>query len=185
MSWIKVVDEGEATGELKKVYERIKKERGKIANIMKVHSLNPSTMEDHMRLYRNIMFGSNGLKRDERELLAVVVSALNGCEYCINHHAEALNHYWKDREKIQNLIKDYRSVELPERLKAMISYAFKLTKTPWEMKEEDVFSLKNTGFSDADILTINLIVSYFNFVNRIALGLGVEFTEDEVTGYRY
>jgi len=65
------------------VYERIKKERGKIANIMKIHSLNPSTMEDH-RLYRNIMFDSNGLKRDERELLAAVVSALNGCEYCIN-----------------------------------------------------------------------------------------------------
>ncbi|RLF26716.1 MAG: peroxidase [Thermoplasmata archaeon] len=83
------------------------------------------------------------------------------------------------------MIKDYRSVELPERLKAMISYAFELTKTPWEMKEEDVFSLKNTGFSDADILAINLIISYFNFVNRIALGLGVEFTGDEVTGYRY
>lgn len=43
----------------------------------------------------------------------------------------------------------------------------------------------NRGFSDTDILTINLITSYFNFVNRIALGLGVGFSDDEITGYMY
>jgi len=45
--------------------------------------------------------------------------------------------------------------------------------------------LRQAGFSDEDILSINLIVSYFNFVNRIALGLGVEFSEAEVRGYNY
>lgn len=185
MVWIKVVDEDGATGRLKRVYEKIKKERGKIANIMKIHSLNPRVMEDHLRLYRTIMFGSSGLTREEREIIAVVVSAANGCEYCINHHAEALHHYWRDRVRIQRLIEDYQSVELPKRLQRMFSYAFKLTKTPYEMDEKDVFSLKNVGFSDSDVLMINLIVSYFNFVNRIALGLGVEFMDDEVAGYRY
>jgi uncharacterized protein YciW len=45
--------------------------------------------------------------------------------------------------------------------------------------------LKQNGWNDEDILLTNLIVSYFNFVNRIALGLGVEFSEEEVKGYKY
>ena len=53
------------------------------------------------------------------------------------------------------------------------------------MVETDVQQLRNSGLTDADILTINLIASYFNFVNRVALGLGVAFSPEEVEGYRY
>jgi uncharacterized peroxidase-related enzyme len=152
---------------------------------MKIHSLNPSAMKKHMDFYLSIMFGSSNLSREERELIGVVVSSSNCCEYCINHHAEALNHYWKNNEKIQNLIKDYRSIDLSEKKRKMLFYVFKLTKTPYEVNKEDVEELQKSGFSDEDILNINLITSYFNFVNRIALGLGVEFSEDEKIGYKY
>ncbi|QXD13835.1 hypothetical protein GQ464_010165 [Rhodocaloribacter litoris] len=53
------------------------------------------------------------------------------------------------------------------------------------MTEADVAALREAGFSDRDILDINLIVSYFNFVNRIASGLGVDFSPEEAGGYRY
>jgi len=53
------------------------------------------------------------------------------------------------------------------------------------MVETDVQQLRDRGLADEDILTINLIASYFNFVNRIALGLGVAFTSDEVERYEY
>ncbi|HEC94730.1 MAG TPA: peroxidase [Thermoplasmatales archaeon] len=185
MPWIKVIDENEATGKLKEVYAEIRRGRGKVANIMKIHSLHPHTMEKHLQLYQAIMFGSSGLTREERELIAVVVSTINGCEYCIKHHSEALYYYWRDRRKIQRLIKDFHSVDLSERLQRLLMYAVKLTKTPNAVNKADVELLRETGFSDKDILTINLVVSYFNFVNRIALGLGVEWTSDEVTGYRY
>ena len=62
---------------------------------------------------------------------------------------------------------------------------FKLTKTPYEVNKEDVEELQKSGFTDENILNINLITSYFNFVNRIALGLGVEFSEDANIGYKY
>jgi len=52
------------------------------------------------------------------------------------------------------------------------------------VKQEDIDSLRNAGYSDEDILNINLIMSYFNFVNRIALGLGVEYSEEEARGYK-
>jgi len=185
MSWIKEVDEENATGELKETYDKIVKERGKLSNIMKVHSLNPKSMEKHMDLYLSLLFGKSKLSREERELIAVVVSKTNQCDYCINHHAEALNNYWKDDKKIQRFIEDFQSVDLSEREQKIIRYIVKLTLTPYEIEKSDIDVLKNSGFSDEEILNINLIACYFNFVNRIVLGLGVEFSSDEVSGYKY
>ena len=45
------------------------------------------------------MFKHSGLSREQRELIAVVVSNENNCDYCLNHHAKALNHYWKNKKK--------------------------------------------------------------------------------------
>jgi len=185
MSWIKITPEEKATGKLKKIYEEINKKRGKISNIMKIHSLNPNAMEKHMDLYLTLMFRSSSLSREERELIGVVVSSINHCEYCTRHHAEALNYYWKNSEKIQNLLHDFRSIQLPDKTYAMLEYVFKLTKNPDKIEENDVEKLRDSGFSDKEILDINLVTSYFNFVNRIALGLGVKFSDNEVKGYRY
>jgi len=185
MSWIREIDDKEAEGELKRIYDGILKARGKIANIMKVHSLDPGSMVKHMELYLAVMFGSSALKREERELLAVVVSAENGCEYCLKHHKEALNHYWRDEDRIKTLMDDHTMAGMSERQLHMIEYVKKMTKRPSELKEEDVEGLRSSGFSDEEILHVNLIASYFNFVNRIALGLGVQYTEEEVSGYVY
>lgn len=57
---------------------------------------------------------------------------------------------------------------------AMLDYVVKLTLTPWKMAKADVEKLQEEGFSDAAILDINQITGYFNFVNRLADGLGVE-----------
>lgn len=59
----------------------------------------------------------------------------------------------------------------------------KLTRTPAEMSETDVQSMREKEFTDEQISNITLIAANFNFVNRMALGLGVEVTPDEVQGY--
>ncbi|MFP3985249.1 MAG: peroxidase-related enzyme [Candidatus Bathyarchaeia archaeon] len=184
MAWIKVIDETQASGLLKEIYEELERKRGKVANIMKVHSLNPHAMKRHMELYITLMFGKSGLTRDERELIAVTVSALNNCEYCLKHHGHALNNYWKDEKRIEKLLQGFRSVDLPEKTLKMLEYSAKLTRTPDKVNRSDIEELRRSGFRDEDILNINLITSYFNFVNRIALGLGVHFTPEEVKGYK-
>lgn len=185
MAWIHVIDDTEATGQLKEIYEEISEKRGKISNIMKIHSLRPDVMESHMDLYLALMFGSSSLKREECELIAVVVSTINQCEYCKRRHAKALDNYWKNNEKVQKVVQDFKSVFLPKKIYRMLVYVSKLTKTPHEINEGDINILHDSGFSDSDILDINLITSYFCFVNRIALGLGVELTSEEVEGYKY
>jgi uncharacterized peroxidase-related enzyme len=185
MAWIRVIDEPEAQGGLKECYDEIKKARGKVANIMKVHSLQPEAMLAHLNFYKTIMFGLSGLSRRQRELLATVVSALNGCAYCVRHHSEALQAYVKNEDLVAQVQRDYTQVSLDSKDRVMLDYAQKLTRSPAQATREDIEQLRHAGFRDAEILSINLIVSYFNFVNRVALGLGVEFSEEEARGYRY
>lgn len=185
MSWITVIDESEAEGELKQVYDDIIGARGKMSNIMRAQSLNPASMRAHIELYVTLMFRRSSLRRPDCEMLATVVSSLNGCHYCIVHHAQALQFYWKDRDRVDRLVRDYRTAELTDEQLAMAEYARKLTANPSAVTEPDIDALRAVGFSDRQILDANLIVSYFNFVNRIAEGLGVEAGEDEVAGYKY
>lgn len=185
MAWIDVIDEDEAEGKLAELYEEIRSSRGKVANIMKIHSLHPEAMEKHLEFYLTIMFKRAGLSRKQRELIATVVSSINQCQYCTAHHGEALRAYWKDDERLDQLMKDHRAIELSEADRALVDYAVKLTERPDEMGEADVQNLRDAGFSDEAILNTALVAGYFNFVNRVAVGLGVEVNEDEVRGYRY
>ena len=184
MSWIDEIDVGEADGKLKAMYAELIKQRGKISNILSVHSLNPEALGNHLDLYMTLMFGKSGLSRLEREAIGVVVSAANECEYCVHHHAEALRHYLDDEETLDLLMTADGLEDLEPRLSNVVRHADKLTSAPSAMTESDLGELRAVGLSDKDILDLTLIVGYFNFVNRIALGLGVDFTADETSGYR-
>lgn len=183
MSWIEEIEVEEAEGKLAEMYADLIKARGKISNILRVHSLNPEALENHLDLYMTLMFGKSGLTRCEREAVAVVVSASNECEYCVNHHTEALRHF-VDEEETLNMLATADGLEtLEPRLSNIVRYAEKLTTAPNAMTESDLGELRAEGLSDKDILDLTLIVGYFNFVNRIAVGLGVDFTDDEKSGY--
>ncbi len=67
----------------------------------------------------------------------------------------------------------------------MLEYAEKLTRRPNSMTQADIENLRKHGFSDLGILQLNLVASYFCFVNRVASGLGVELEEDKGEGYKY
>jgi uncharacterized peroxidase-related enzyme len=72
---------------------------------------------------------------------------------------------------------------LEPRLSNIVRHAEKLTSAPEAMTESDLGELRAVGLSDKDILDLTLIAAYFNFVNRLVLGLGVEYTDEEVAGY--
>ena len=184
MSWIDEVDVADADGQLEAIYAELVKKRGKVSNILKVHSLNPEAMQGHLALYMAIMFAESGLSRAEREAVAVVVSANNDCAYCVNHHAEALRRYIKDDETLEMLMSADGLETLEPRLSNIVRHAEKLTTAPSAMTESDLGELRAVGLSDKDILDLSLVTAYFNFVNRIAQGLGVEFTPEEIAGYK-
>ncbi|MGD9585063.1 MAG: peroxidase-related enzyme [Lysobacterales bacterium] len=184
MSWIKEIPPEQAEGKLGEVYAELQKKRGKVANILQVHSLRPDALTAHLNLYMDLLFAPGGLSRRQREMIAVVVSRGNNCDYCVSHHAEALARYLSDPEALRLISSDYRRHALAPADRALLDYAHKLTVTPSLVAEADISGLREHGFADADILLANLITAYFNFVNRIALGLGVAFTAEELTGYQ-
>lgn len=81
MAWIKVVPESEADGSLKEAYDKVPRWKGRVANIIRVHSLSPPVLLAHDDLYRRLMYGPSELSRRERETIAVAVSATNRCHY--------------------------------------------------------------------------------------------------------
>ncbi|HYH81368.1 MAG TPA: peroxidase-related enzyme [Longimicrobium sp.] len=186
MAWIRTVEPEAAGDELRAVYDRITGERGKLAAIMQVQSLRPRAITAHLELYQAAMFASGGVSRAERELIAVVVSATNGCRYCVSHHAAALMAYWNDETRVQQASENWRGLDgLPARERSMLDYAEALTRQPATVGLERVVAMRDAGLSDDDVLSVNLVVAYYNFVNRIAEGLGVELDPEEVGGYRY
>ncbi len=81
MAWIRTIDEDEAEGRLGKLYERLREPSGGVDNILKIHSLNPASLAGHFELYKTLMRGRSPLTRAQREMIAVVVSAVNRCHY--------------------------------------------------------------------------------------------------------
>jgi uncharacterized peroxidase-related enzyme len=78
---LRLIDEAEASGLLAEEYDAAVARAGKVFNIVKAMSLRPPVLRSSMRLYREIMFGESALSRQERELLATVVSRANDCFY--------------------------------------------------------------------------------------------------------
>ena len=186
MPRINVIQPEEATGALKEIFDQLLKERGQIAEVHKIQSLRPESIVKHMDLYMEIMFSKSKLSRSQREMIAVIVSRANGCTYCVKHHGSALNFYWKDIEKLNQLIEDYKNTDLTENDIALCEYAEQLTRYPGQSKEQDFTeNLKRHGFSDEAVLDATLVISYFNFVNRIVLSLDVGLESDEGKNYKY
>lgn len=187
MPFIKTIDHENAQGALKEAYDNLVKSRGKIAEIHKIHSLNPDVLVQHMNLYMAIMFGKSPLKRYQREMIGVVVSNSNSCDYCVNHHVEALLAYWNDEERAKMILDPNRrnNAKLTDAEVLLCELAEELTVNPSAITKGHIQKLKDTGLSERAILDATQVIAYFNFVNRLVLGLGVEFSEEEVKGYKY
>ena len=91
----------------------------------------------------------------------------------MRHHGAGLRRLTNDEALVVQLLADFRQAALTDADRAMLDYVAKLTVEPWSMVEGDVVNLRAATFSDAAILDINQVASYYAFVNRLADGLGV------------
>ena len=147
---------------------------------MKVHALNVESLRTHFEMYTAAMHNRSPLTRAEREMVATDVSRLNGCAYCVAHHSRGLKRLLPaDRRDAADDLKEGRLERLNDREKALVLYARKLTSTPQQMNEGDVKALRDVGLDDRTILDLAQCIGYFNYVNRIVLGLGVTLGEGE------
>jgi uncharacterized peroxidase-related enzyme len=186
VTWIRTIAYDDATGRLKQLYDRIKGPGNNVDNIMMAHSLRPHTMEGHMALYKYTLHHfANQVPEWFLEALGVLVSRINGCGYCVDHHFAGLRRLLKEdacaaamRAALE--AEDFAAA-FDAREEAALRYAAKLSKAPASVVEADVAAMRAAGFDDGEILEINQVVAYFAYANRTVLGLGIT-TDGDVLG---
>ena len=187
MPWIKTVPYEEATGKLKALYDRVKGPGNNVDNIMMAHSLRPHTMDGHMAIYKYVLHHSaNTLPKWFLEVLGVWVSALNHCDYCVEHHFAGLKRLLADDKKADAIRAAIEAgtidtAPLEPSQKEAMRYAQKLTHAPATLTKADISALRSTGFDDGQILEINQVCAYFGYANRTVLGLGCS-TDGDILG---
>ena len=186
-AWIKMISDEEADDTLKQALGFARTPHGTVDNVMRVHSLRPSTMNGHVVLYRACLHDDhNTIPMWFQEVISSYVSTLNECAYSYSNHWKNACHLMNDPQKAEQIDAAFK-IRAPENVfdgaqLAMLRYAEKLTLSPGDMEEADVNMLKNEGVSDGEILEANQIIGYFNYVNRLLNGLGVS-TDGDVVGY--
>ncbi len=183
MSWIKIINFEDANGPLKRIYNKVKGPDNNIDNVLTIHSLRPHTLTGHMSLYKNVLHNSNNkVPKWFLETIGVYVSFLNGCDYCVEHHFSGLKRLLKDDERSDLILDSIENNTLDKSFDSQhlnaLDYAKKITLDLKEIDENDIIKLRESGFSDGEILEINQVTSYFNYVNRTVVGLGVNLKGD-------
>jgi uncharacterized peroxidase-related enzyme len=183
MSWIKTIEYNNADSNLKRIYDRVKGPDNNIDNVLLIHSLRPHSLVGHMALYKNVLHNTNNtLPKWYLEAIGVFVSNLNKCDYCVTHHFTGFQRLLADDEKSKEFYKAVKNDKLHlffgAKYLSGIKYAEILTKKPDSIDENEIINLREVGFTDGEILEINQVTSYFNYVNRSVLGLGVNIKGD-------
>lgn len=182
-----MIDDADAGPELREVLDLARTPHGTVDNVMRVHSLRPSTMRGHVVLYRAALHDdANTIPMWLQETISSYVSLLNDCDYSYANHWKNAAHLIGDAARAAE-VESALQARRPEQAftaaeLALLRYAEKLTLTPGAMTEDDVAVLREAGIDDGEILEANQIISYFNYVNRSINGLGVT-TVGDIVGY--
>lgn len=178
MAYIRTIPESAATDELADLYRRVCNPDGTVDNVMKAHSLSPDALGAHFEVYVAAMHRPSPLSRVEREIVGTIVSRLNGCAYCMRHHATGLSRLLRgDRPGLPDMLLRGDHSMLSQREIALARYAERLTLEPGVMSERDVEPLRAVGLDDRAIHDLAVVVAYFCYANRVVTGLGVELED--------
>ena len=187
-AWIDMIADDEASPALTAQFDRVRAPSGSLDNVMRVHSLRPHTMIGHYDLYMSVLHNqANQLPEWLLEVIASYVSILNRCAYSLTNHFANARHLIGDDAKADAILAALQA-ERPEAVfsgaeLAALSYAGKLTRAPADIVEGDVEAMRAAGLGDGEILEVNQVCGYFNYVNRLLNGLGVTLAGDTVGFY--
>jgi uncharacterized peroxidase-related enzyme len=180
-SWLRMPPEEDAPAEVQALFDKAVEKLGFVPNVLRVYALRPRHLELWNAFYDELMRGESGLTREQREMIAVVVSIANRCHYCIVSHSAYLRKLTGDPLLVEQLRTNYKYADLEARDRAMLDFAVKLTEQSAQCTEADVDALREAGWSDEDVMDITQVAAMFNFTNRLASGLGWVPNEEFVT----
>ncbi|MEM9576382.1 MAG: peroxidase-related enzyme [Pseudomonadota bacterium] len=151
---------------------------GMIPNVLRAYAFDIEKLDAFTGIYNNLMLAPSGLSKLEREMIAVVVSSINKCFYCLVAHGAAVRQMSGDPALGEALVMNYRVANLDARQRAMLDFAAKMTTASATIEEADRQALRDVGFTDADIWDIANVAGFFNMTNRVASATRMRPNED-------
>ena len=146
---------------------------GFVPNVLRAYSFDQEKLRPFADSYNNLMLAESGLSELEREMIAVVVSSINRCFYCLVAHGWAVRALSGDPELGELLAINYRLADLSRRQRAMLDFAVKVTEASYAIEEPDREALRQAGFADVDIWDIAAVASFFNMSNRMSSAVDI------------
>ena len=149
-------------------FAKCEEKLGFVPNVLKAYAFDMAKLEGFVAMYNDLMLAPSGLSKLEREMIAVAVSSVNRCYYCLVAHGAAVRTLSGDPALGELMVMNYRAAKLTKKQRAMLDFSVKLTVEPWAIEEEDREALRRVKFSDRDIFDIAAVAAFFNMSNRVA-----------------
>ncbi len=151
---------------------------GYVPNVLRAYAFDEGKFDAFSAMYNDLMLAPSGLTKLEREMIAVVVSSINKCFYCLTAHGQAVRALSGDPKLGEQMVMNWRAADLDARQSAMLTFAEKVTKTSAEISEFDRADLRDHGFNDRDIWDISAVTGFFNMSNRMASAIDMRPNDD-------
>ena len=164
--------------ETQRYFDICREKLGMVPNVLRAYAFDVDKLNAFSAFYNELMLANSGLSKLEREMIAVVVSSVNKCYYCLTAHGAAVRALSGDPQLGEMLVMNWRVAELSPRQDAMLAFAEKVTKASAEITEADRDALRQAGFSDRDIWDIANVAGFFNMSNRVASATAMRPNDD-------
>ena len=151
-----------------KYFDICQEKLGMVPNVLQAYAFNVDKLNAFTALYNDVMLADSGLSKLEREMIAVVVSSINKCYYCLTAHGAAVRQLSGDPKLGEMLVMNWRVAALDARQKAMLEFAELMTIASARIEEKDRDALRQVGFNDRDIWDTAAVAGFYNMSNRIA-----------------
>jgi uncharacterized peroxidase-related enzyme len=153
---------------IQKYFDICTEKLGMIPNVLQAYAFDPAKLDAFSGMYNDLMLADSGLSKLEREMIAVAVSSVNKCFYCLVAHGAAVRAMSGDPAFSEALVMNYRVADLDARQRAMLDFSVMMTEASYKIEEHDRDALRAVGFTDRDIWDIASVASFFNMTNRMA-----------------
>ncbi len=155
----------------KAYFAKCEEKLGLVPNVLRAYAFDEKKLRAFTDMYNDLMLGESGLSKLEREMIAVAVSSVNHCYYCLTAHGAAVRQLSGDPTLGEMMAMNWRAANLSAKQKAMLGFATKLTERPDTIEEADRQALRDAGFTDRDIWDIASTAAFFNMSNRVAAAI--------------
>jgi uncharacterized peroxidase-related enzyme len=168
-SWFPVPDEAQLPNGLQGLFAKARERLGFVPNVFRVYAYRPERLSAWFAHFRQLHVPSEQLSAADREMVAVVVSAANGCLYCLVAHGAALRAELGDPVLGERISYDWRRAGLDERRTAICAYAEKVTLAPRALTREDLQTLLDVGLTREEAWDVAELSAMYNLTNRMAM----------------